>query len=262
MTVGIVVACIDGVVIGADRKVTKSRGTRIKSLEDKVYPTTFRDGRDILFCHSGGSDFARRALDEIDPVDIPETMDCNDYRDAVENRICKLQNRISYRGLEYDATILFATIDTDDKPTIGHITPTGVTEMRQKGYFTTGIAAPYAELVLQDSYSDDISIQDAKLIVGGLIQKIGKVDNDVEGMDVFIIPINTRRAAEIAWAERQAIETEPLSFNFKDELDELRREVLYWQKFQKRAERKLASKSKKSKEKQKGASQEVKKTKK
>lgn len=244
MTVGMVVACNDGIVIGADRKVTRSRGTRIKALEDKIHQSQFGDGRHILFCSSGLLDFARRALDEIEPQTLAEATDCSSYRDIVESKVCRIVTRLAVKGLDYDAVILFATTDTDGTPTIGHITPSGVTEMRTQGYFTTGIAAPYAELVLQDSYSQDISIDDAKLIVGGLIWRIGMVDNDVEGMDVLTIPKNTKKATTLTWAERQAIEVETLSFNFRDELDELKAEIDYWQKFRKKMDRKHAKEKK------------------
>jgi len=240
MTVGIVVACEDGIVIGADRKVTRSRGTRIKSLEDKIHKLSFKDGRSFLVCSSGGADLAKRAIAEIDPGDFAEDIDCALYRDIVEGRISKLQARLGEKGIEHDAVLLFGTIDIDGKPTIGHIIPSGLTETENEGYFTIGIAAPYAELVLQDSYSSDMSIEDAKLIVGGLIQKIGQVDNDVEGMDVFFIPIATKKCVELTWAERHGIEDAPLSFNFKDELEPIKKEIIEWQRMVQRVQRRVA----------------------
>lgn len=231
MTVGIVIACKDGIVIGADRKVTRSRGTRIKSLEDKIVKLKFRDGRNLLVCSSGGSDYARRAIEAIDPSELGRDVDCSAYRDMIEGRISRLQSRLADRGLEYDATLLFGMIDVNDTPVIGHTIPSGLTEMEHKGYFTTGIAAPYAELVLQDSYVPIISVADAKLIVGGLIERIGKVDNDVEGMDVFSICVKVNEIEELTWAERRGIEQEPLSFNFKEELDDLRKAIGTWQRF-------------------------------
>lgn len=229
VTIGIVVACKDGIVVGADRKVTRSRGTRIKSLEDKIFKMSFRDGRAVFVCSSGGVDLARRAVDAINPGEFGREVDCAMYRDMIEGRISRLQSGLSDRGLEYDATLLFGMIDTNSKPVIGHIIPTGLTEIANQGYFTTGIAAPYAELVLKDSYSSQMSIEDAKLIVGGLIEKIGKVDNDVEGTDVFCISADNK-ATELTWEERTAIGDKPLSFDFKNELNELKDSVDHWRK--------------------------------
>lgn len=240
MTVGIVVACKDGIVIGADRKVTRYRGTRIKSLEDKIHKLSFKDGQSFLVCCSGSGDFPERALSQIDPCDFDR--DCSFYRDVVEGRISRLRVGLADRGVEYDATLLFGTIDVNEKPTIGHITRSGVTELKNQGYFTTGIAAPYAEIVLKDSYSLNMSIQDAKLIVGGLIQKIGEVDNDVEGMDVFFISIKDKQVKELTWAERQGIRVEPLSFNFKKELDDLKQAIEDWQEYSDRRKRKMIKK--------------------
>lgn len=225
VTVGIVVACKDGVVVGADRKVTMSRGTRIKSLQDKVFNLSFRDGRGLLVCGSGGTDLARRGIERIDPSDCGTDVDAHAYRDRVERGIAWLQRNLSDRGLNYDAVLLFGMVDVDGRPFIGHVNPSGLTETRNTGYYTTGVGAPYAELVLQDSYSDDIGVEDTKLIVASLIEKIGKVDNDVEGMDVFWIDDRAKKAEKLEWWERMGVDREPLSFNLRDELDKLKASV-------------------------------------
>lgn len=181
-----------------------------------------------MVCSSGGADFARRAIYEIDPSTFREDIDCSFYRDIIEGRISRLEYDLRKKGIEYDATSLFGTIDIDGKPTIGHITPSGVTEIRNQGYFTTGIAAPYAELVLKDSYALEMSVEDARVIIGGLIEKIGKVDNDVEGMDVFYISVADRKVKELAEWERMGIAGNPLSFNFKEELDDVKKAISRW----------------------------------
>lgn len=238
MTIGIAVACKDGIVVGADRKVTRSRGTRIKSLEDKIFKLSFRDGRNLLVCGSGGADLVGRAVNAIDPSDFDRDVNISVYRDMVERRISALRSRLSDTGLGYDATLLFGMIDTDNKPVIGHITPTALTEIKNQGYFTTGIAAPYAEIVLKDSYSPQMGTEDAKLIVGGLIQKIGEVDNDVEGLDVFCIAVKDKQVKELTWPERHSLTTDgAFSFNFKRELEQLKKNIKLWQKLWKDAEK-------------------------
>ena len=225
VTVGIVVACKDGVVVGADRKVTMSRGTRIKSLEDKVFHLSFRDGRNLLACGSGGMDLVRRAIERINPNDCDKDVDAFAYRDMVERQIALLRRILAERGLDYDADLLFGMVDIDNKPFIGHITPSGLTETRTVGYYTTGVGAPYAELILQDSYEPTISTEDAKLIVAGLIEKIGTVDNDVEGVDVSWISARDKQVAKLAWWERTGISRKPLSFDFREELGDLKEEI-------------------------------------
>jgi len=236
MTVTIAIVCSDGVVIGADRKVTMSRGTRIKSLEQKIYTLSFRDGKKLLICGAGSTDQVRRAMFEINPVTL-DTMDCNAYRDMVESTIARLRWKLSERNLIYDATLLFGMIDAH-KPVIGHITSSGLVELKYEGYFTEGIAAPYAEIVLKDSYSKDMSVDDAKLIVGGLIEKIGKVDNDVEGMDVFYMASTDERIDGLTWEERQAVISEDsFSFDFKRNLENVKSNIEYWKNLLKKPEK-------------------------
>ncbi len=83
---------------------------------------------------------------------------------------------------------------------------------------------------MQDSYDTELKVADARLIIGGLIERTGKVDNDVEGMDVYSITAKSNKVEGITWAERQGIEREPLSFNFKEELDDLKDKSDRWQK--------------------------------
>jgi 20S proteasome alpha/beta subunit len=228
VTVGIGIACQDGIVIGADRKVTMSRGTRIKSLEDKISKLSFRDGKKLLVCGAGSTDHARRAIEAIDPNSY-DSVSISVYRDMVETTVSRLTARLASIGLIYEAILLFGMIDADNKPVIGHIMSSGFTETKYQGYFTAGIAAPYAELVLKDSYSPEMGIEDARLIVAGLIEKIGKVDNDVEGMDVFSILVTDKQIKQLTFAERQAVSAEgSFSFDFKRNLDALKGKVNYW----------------------------------
>lgn len=236
MTVTIALVCRDGIVIGADKKVTMSRGTRIKSLEYKIFTLSFRDGKKLLICGAGSSDHVRRAMSEINPCNY-DSLDCSTYRDWVESNISRLRLKLSDRGLIYDATLLFGMIDPGNRPVIGHIISSGLVELKYEGYFTAGIAAPYAEIVLKDSYSKDLVMEDAKLIVGGLIEKIGKVDNDVEGMDVFCMSSFNEEIIGLTWEERQAVVAEEsFSFDFKRSLEDVKRKVKYWEDILKKPE--------------------------
>jgi 20S proteasome alpha/beta subunit len=237
VTVCVEIACQDGVVIGADRKVVRERGTRIESLEDKIVRLAFQNGNPLLCCSAGGADLASRAISLIDPSGWPGNVDADSYRDSVERAIAGYTASLNARGIMNDSILLFGMINLNDEPVVGHITPMGLTETRRSGYFTAGIAAPYAEMVLQDSFHEELNIQDAKLIVGGLIVKIGQVDNGVEGMDVLTISSQSRSAEEISFAERQAIETTPLSFDFSEELDEVKEEIEYWLAWEEQRER-------------------------
>ena len=228
VTVAIAVTCADGIVIGADRKVTMSRGTRIKSLENKIYTLSFKDGKHLLVCGAGSTDHARRSISAINPINV-DSMGCSAYRDMVESTVSRLRASLNGIGLVYDATLLFGMIDDTNKPVIGHITTSGLTELKEDGYFTAGIAAPYAEIVLKDSYSPKINIEDAKLIVGGLINTIGKVDNDVEGMDVFYISTSENIVKALTWSERQALEDENMfSIDFRRDVDKVKERVNHW----------------------------------
>lgn len=240
VTVGIAVACVDGVVIGADRKVTMSRGTRIKSLENKIFALSFRDGKNLLVCCAGMIDYAKRAITQINPSNF-DSIGCGSYRDWAEGCITRLKWSLSERGLTYDATLLYGMIDTDSSPVIGHIMPTGLVETKYQGYFTAGVGAPYAEMVLKDSYSPAITVEDAKLIVGGLIDKIGQVDNDVEGMDVSYISSIDEQIYSLSWSERQAVTGEDkFSFDLKTNLDNVKKTIKYWDDLLENARKKAA----------------------
>jgi 20S proteasome alpha/beta subunit len=229
VTVGIAMTCKDGIVIGADRKVTRYRGTHVKSLETKIVSSQFKDGRIVLCCYAGNYDFANRILVEINPEIIESPLGCDDWRDIIETNVCKLSDKITGKGLEFDTTILFATIDADSTPTVGHVTTTGGTELGTERYFTTGIAAPYAEFVLNDVYDANMSIYEARLMIASLIHKIGEVDNDVEGLDVYAIKSDSpKKIIELTKAERYAIDDTPLSLHFMEDLDTLKKEIKTW----------------------------------
>lgn len=228
VTIGIAVACSDGVVVGADRKVTRYRGTRVKSLEDKIHAMQFKDGRKLLACSAGSADLAFRFLASINPAELGANVKVYGYRDIVESQISGLASQLSQRGIDLDVAILFAMVD-DGCSYIGHIIPTGLTEVNYRGYFTAGIAAPYAELVLHDTYSPELSVGDAKLIVAGLIDRIGKVDNDVEGMDVFYIQAAGGSAQCLSLAERQGLNTAPFSFDLRSDLDAVKASIQRWE---------------------------------
>lgn len=237
VTIGIAVICNDGLVIGADRKVIMERGTRIKSLENKVFTLSFRDKKRLLICVAGTFDHAKRAMDEINPWNI-DTLDCGSYRDMIESNISHLRWKLSQKGLTYNATLLFGMIDRG-VPVIGHIMPSALVELKYDGYFTAGIAASYAEMVLKDSYSKDITIMETKLIIGGLIEKIGKVDDDVEGMDVFSISAIDESIEGLTWEQRNAISSEDsFSFDLKQNLPAVKTKIEYWIDLLKKAESK------------------------
>jgi 20S proteasome alpha/beta subunit len=228
VTIGIAVACSDGVVVGADRKVTRYRGTRVKSLEDKIYRMQFKDGRSLLACSAGSPDLAFRFLASMNPAKLGEEIKVYGYRDFVESEISALASSLSKKGIDLDVAILFGMVD-DGCPYIGHVIPTGLTEVRYTGYFTTGIAAPYAELVLHDTYSPALSVEDTRLIVAGLIDRIGKVDNDVEGMDVFYIQAADGETQALTPAERQGLNFAPFSFDLRGDLNTVRAAIQRWE---------------------------------
>jgi 20S proteasome alpha/beta subunit len=238
VTIGIAVICNDGIVIGADRKVIMERGTRIKSLENKIFTLSFRDQKKLLLCVAGTFDHAKRAMAEINPWNI-DTLDCGSYRDMIESNISHLRWKLSQRGLTYDATLLFGMIDRGT-PVIGHIMPSALVELKYDGYFTAGIAASYAEMVLKDSYSKNTTIMDTKLMIGGLIEKISKVDDDVEGMDVFSMSTVDERIDDgLTWEERNAITSEDMfSFDLKQNLPTVKANIKYWTDLLEKAESK------------------------
>ena len=159
-------------------------------------------------------------MTRIDPSSLTGDVSAEEYRDLVEGQVTRLIAELQVRGQTYDATLLFGLVNETDGPFIGHITEIRLTGSQRSGYFTAGIAAPYAELVLKDSFSPEVSCYDVKLIVAGLIDAIGKVDNDVEGLDVYSIP-STRTVEPLTLAERQATREMPLSFDFTEEIDEV-----------------------------------------
>jgi 20S proteasome alpha/beta subunit len=228
VTIGIAVACSDGVVVGADRKVTRYRGTRVKSLEGKIHKMQFKDGRNLLACSAGSPDLAFRFLASMSPAELGANINAYGYRDFVESQISGLASQLSQRGIDLDVAILFAMVD-NGSPYVGHVIPAGLTEIRYTGYFTTGIAAPYAELVLHDTYSPELSVGDAKLIVAGLIDRIGKVDNDVEGMDVFYIQAADGTAQPLTLADRQGLNFAPFSFDLRGDLDAVKASIQRWE---------------------------------
>ena len=121
VTVAIAVTCVDGVVIGVDRKVTMSRGTNIKSLQNKVYSLSFKDVREFLACGAGSTECAKRGIDSINPSDY-DSLEASVYKDMVENKISRLrQGRLSLSFIRFERSLIKGIAESKVSLPIYHV---------------------------------------------------------------------------------------------------------------------------------------------
>ncbi|MCS7123197.1 MAG: archaeal proteasome endopeptidase complex subunit beta [Candidatus Aenigmarchaeota archaeon] len=155
-TVGII--CKDGVVLGSEKKSVM--GYLIASKEaKKIFPVADRIAVTVAGVWGDGIALVRYLKAEIKLYEMENKMNI-----SVKGAASLLSN-ILYSGrwtfLPYMVELIVAGYD--DKPAIFTIDAIGGLE-EEKKFFSTGSGSPIALGVLEDSYSDDITVEKAKEI--------------------------------------------------------------------------------------------------
>lgn len=189
MTLGIVLACDDGVVVGSDTKTVRDKGVEIQRHTSKITEFELANGNPILCCHAGAKTVAERALGHINPQEYGDdrTSDFSTYMtQVVEMIIPKFAS--DYRDKHGDIPDIrfgMGTIEGDE-PVISTIYPTGEFDYDEQ-YTAVGSGSLLAEHFLRDPYVNELSLDRARLTVGFIISIVSDIDSNVEGLEVYSI---------------------------------------------------------------------------
>lgn len=187
MTLGIILCCEDGVVVGSDRKAVRDKGVSIQSKHRKIEQFSLEEP--LLCCIAGSRTDARRALAQIDPERFngEEPLSFHEFlTDHVERIIPQFAADYQEKhGRIPNFQLGFGTI-ANTNPIATTVFPTGQFDYEHQ-YTAIGSGSLLAEHFLRDRYCNGLGIDDARKYVGYIIQRVAEIDSNVEGVDVLSI---------------------------------------------------------------------------
>lgn len=195
MTLGIVVNCSDGVVVGSDKKVVQDKGVQIQRLDSKVQQYNLAENCLVLCTIAGASTVGQRILARIDPQQVDEQLDFWGYMSEVVERIVPAfaSSYLSKHGNFPNTTIALGGITRDPD---GNCYPIGATVYGDGNfdyefqYTAIGSGSLIAEILLRDAYSYDLTIERGRELVAYVIHRVSEVDSNVEGFHINSINLN------------------------------------------------------------------------
>jgi len=199
-TVIIGIRCKNGIVIASDSQIEYYRGVSVKKMNaNKIYQFTVGNG--IFFIGGAGRvadieklvTFVWQSLDEISKRE-PLTME-NVYG-CIEQTVTDLHKeynieRMRYLGYNvnpfetpfFDPMVILADVlrsNQDCEFLLNIIHPTGLVEP-VSDYATVGSGAAYAELLLKNLYSSELSVDVAVPIAIYVVEEVKSIDPSVGG---------------------------------------------------------------------------------
>jgi len=189
MTLGIVLLCDDGVVVGSDKKVVQNKGVTIQRESSKTIDYRLANNNPLVCCYAGAKTVAERMLTRIQPnvgnFDSQEEPRFSTYMtEVVERRIPRFAQEYKQKHGEIpNSNIAMGTVLDDGSPTAATIYPNGTFDYEDR-FTAIGSGSLLAELFLRDNYSENIDIEEGRKFVGYIIQRVSEVDSNVEGIEV------------------------------------------------------------------------------
>lgn len=188
MTLGIVLNCTDGIVVGSDRKTVRDKGVRIQRKTTKINKFSLGPDHPLLCCQAGARTVAQRVLSQIDPdfveVESGENLSFPTYMNqVVEKNIPQFARNYKTKHGEMPNFRLGMGTIRDDQPVAATVYPTGEFDYDER-YTAIGSGSLLAEHFLRDPYAHSLSIEEGRKFVGYIIQRVSQVDSNVEGIDV------------------------------------------------------------------------------
>jgi len=200
MTVIIGIRCTNGIVIASDSQVEYYRGVSVKKMNaNKIYQ--FSVGNGVFFIGGAGKvadieklvAYILRSLEEIYKR---EPLTVENVYDSIEKTVTYLHKeynieRMRYLGYDvnpfethfFDPMIILAGVlrtNQDYEFLLNIIHPTGLVEP-VSDYATVGSGAAYAELLLKNLYSSELSVDIAVPIAIYVIEEVKSIDPSVGG---------------------------------------------------------------------------------
>jgi len=189
MTLGIVLTCEGGVVVGSDKKTVRDKGVNIQKQTSKITYFELSNKTPVFCCHAGAKTVAERVLGQIHPDEYSadKTSSFTNYMsNVVEEIIPKFARQYhSKHGDVPNLRIAMGTVQNDE-PIASTVYPTGKFDYDET-YTAIGSGSLLAEHFLRDPYVGECNIEDARKLVGYIIQRVSKVDSNVDGIEVMSI---------------------------------------------------------------------------
>jgi 20S proteasome alpha/beta subunit len=189
MTLGIVLTCPEGVVIGSDLKTVRNKGVDIQRPNSKITPFKLGDDVPLFCCHAGAKTVAERVLGQIDPEqhDDDKTENFTSYMSEVVEWIIPqfAQNHAEKHHEMPNMRIGMGTIQ-NGQPVAATVYPSGQFDYDEQ-YTAIGSGSLLAEHFLRDPFVNGCELEQARKVVGYIIQRVSEVDSNVEGIEVTSI---------------------------------------------------------------------------
>ena len=192
MTLGIVLTCSDGVVIGSDKKTVRNKGVNIQRHTSKIHKFELSSGNPLFCCNAGARTIAHRVLGQIDPGEHPadKTGSFTRYMSEVVERLIPqfAREHKSKHGEVPNFRLALGTIQNGD-PIVATVYPSG--HFDYDGQYTAiGSGSLLAEHFLRDPYISGCDLEEARRIVGYIIQRVAEVDSNVDGIEVTSVDVD------------------------------------------------------------------------
>jgi len=192
MTLGIVLTCSDGVVVGSDKKTVRNKGVNIQRRTSKIHKFELSSGNPLFCCNAGARTIAHRVLGQIDPGEhsADKTGSFTRYMSEVVERIIPqfAREHKSKHGEVPNFRLALGTVQ-DGEPIVATVYPSG--HFDYDGQYTAiGSGSLLAEHFLRDPYIDGCDLEEARRIVGYIIQRVAEVDSNVNGIEVTSVDLD------------------------------------------------------------------------
>ena len=187
MTLIIGVVCLEGIIIGSDSQTTI--GTELKRINKQDPKVIELNSKCIVFTGAGHVSVLQEVEDKVNITlkDCPPDQGLETVRDKIDetiyNIMCKhVKKHVSMFGHLNNmpsGDFLFASWK-NGIPLLCNFNVDG-SSTRVKDYIALGSGMPYAEVLLKDSYRENLNLEDCKRLVYSVIKNTEDVDNYVGG---------------------------------------------------------------------------------
>lgn len=219
MTLGVVLTCSGGVVIGSDKKTVRDKGVDIQRHTSKIHRFELSSSSPLYCCNAGARTVAHRVLGQINPNQhaADKTGSFTNYMSNVVERIIPKFSRDyqNKHGRMPNFRLALGTIQKNE-PIVATVYPSGQFDYDER-YTAIGSGSLLAEHFLRDPFVEDCDLEQARKLVGYIIQRVAEVDSNVDGIEVTSID-NDGNVTELSPAYITALQVADV-FNQKYEMD-------------------------------------------
>lgn len=219
MTLALVLACKDGIVLAADSQETYANLPLMR--RDKHRPKIIKINDSIMIAGAGSVNFLQQVEEElrayIATERLPQNEGCLKIKEKVQlmvhatrknhlERMKALYGNETALQLAPSGQLIMASHDCDSAPKLNAFLIDGDGDIeRITTYQPIGSGMLYAELILKDYYHPDLTTEDGKRLAYWTVSDTKEVDNNV-GPPIVIATITEKGANYVSESEVEALE--------------------------------------------------------